>query len=610
MRFCFYASFPESRPRSHAGTNDCEVFVLNTKKTDRRARLFPSLLLAFVFPFTVLLFGPFEIYASNLTEFQFSLGDFFPLCLGYTALLTGLFFLLLYLPGERAYKGISRILFALSLLFFVQGNYLNLGLSSLEGDGGFSEYSLTQKLVNIGIWLAVTVGVWFLFRFLDKHSLTTTVTVIACITLIGMQLVSFAVLAVGDANVFRPVADRTAGDAPAVEKSVLTQKNMTSLAEDGNVYVFVIDRFDGKYAEETMEKDPDLFAALDGFTYYDDNLSLYARTYPSVPYMLTGEMMDYDNVDRVAYFEKAYGGAEQLEAMKAAGYTVNIYTEPVYAYEDAAVMAGYTDNVSVVRGYYVTNKLLLSGGMLGMSVYRYLPLAAKTLLGGVSTMTCAQTIGYDTDDPAYSVDLKNVYDIVRDADFTVKEGKQFSFLHVYGCHQPIRYGENMEKQFPSLFGDMFPSVENSFLIINEYIDALKENGLYEDATILITGDHGDVVNNYAKVSEPRLTALFYKPSGASGTPLVTSHAPVCHANMWASLAQSEGVTMPLDEQKSFADVAAAGNWESVTREYYFHRWGAGLFEILPYTVTGRASDFDNWQLASGETQKISGSEYQ
>lgn len=537
--------------------------------------------------------------------------DFFPLCLLFAFLLTGVFFLLLYLPGKKFYVGFSRILFALSLLFFVQGNYLNLGLSSLEGDGGFSEYTLTQKLVNAGIWLAVTVGVWFLFRFLDKHSLTVTVTVIACITLIGMQLVSFAVLAVGNKNAFRPISARSSDGKPTTEMSVLTKQNLTSVAKDGNVFVFVVDRFDGNYAEAAMEEAPELFASLDGFTYFDDNLSLYARTYPSIPYMLTGEKMDYDNIDRLAYFEKAYGDAKQLEALKAAGYSVNIYTERIYAYEDASVMAGYVDNISAVYGSFITDHLQLSGGMLGMSIYRYLPLAAKTLLGGVSTKTCSQTIDYDTDYPTYSIDLKDVYDTVTDADFTVNNGKTFSFIHTYGCHQPIWYGENMKKLFfPRLYGDMTPTVSNSFAIINEYLQALKDNGLYEDATIIITGDHGDSVNNYAKVTQPRLTALFVKPSGASGTPLTVSHAPVSHDNLWATIAESEGITLPLDCEDSVWDVAEAGNWDTVTRPYFFHRWGAGFFEIFPFEITGSARDFDHWTLLENETQRISGSEYQ
>ena len=44
-----------------------------------------------------------------------------------------------------------------------------------------------------------------------------------------------------------------------------------------------------KSAEAAFNNDPSIFSALDGFTYFEDNISLYGHTYPAIAHMVTGE---------------------------------------------------------------------------------------------------------------------------------------------------------------------------------------------------------------------------------------------------------------------------------------------------------------------------------
>ena len=69
---------------------------------------------------------------------------------------------------------------------------------------------------------------------------------------------------------------------------VLTTENIFEVSSKDNVIVFLLDRFDIYYYEQVLKQDADFFAPLDGFTFYDNNISLYSRTYPAVAYMLTG----------------------------------------------------------------------------------------------------------------------------------------------------------------------------------------------------------------------------------------------------------------------------------------------------------------------------------
>jgi len=108
---------------------------------------------------------------------------------------------------------------------------------------------------------------------------------------------------------------------------LLTYENLGVLGSESNVVYFVIDRFDWEYYAWAREKAPEIFYNLDngGFTYYDDAISLYPRTFPSIAYMVTGVENDFSQSCE-DYFASAYGRSEFMRQLYRAGYTVNIYT--------------------------------------------------------------------------------------------------------------------------------------------------------------------------------------------------------------------------------------------------------------------------------------------
>ena len=124
---------------------------------------------------------------------------------------------------------------------------------------------------------------------------------------------------------------------------------------------------------------------------------------------------------------------------------------------------------------------------------------------------------------------------------------------------------------------------------------MKALGLYEDATIVITGDHAWSVNDYLLIGEElwadkgdevetgeasdneeetvspeenlpendpdddsddrgvRLTAMFFKKSGVSGEPIKTSTAQVSQDELWNTILESEGLE-ELKKGLSFFDI--------------------------------------------------------
>ena len=125
-------------------------------KTTITNRIFPTLFIAFVIPFIVCICIPLEIFGNNLDEFLFSTAGFLPISLLFCLLFTLVFFLILLFLPQKAYRIACAVLIALGFMCFLQGTYLNMGLSSLSGDNlGDKVITIGQKILNLIVWIVV-----------------------------------------------------------------------------------------------------------------------------------------------------------------------------------------------------------------------------------------------------------------------------------------------------------------------------------------------------------------------------------------------------------------------------------------------------------------------
>ena len=234
--------------------------------------------------------------------------------------------------------------------------------------------------------------------------------------------------------------------------------------------------------------------------------------------------------------------------------------------------------------------------MLRVATYRILPYPLKGVLGLVDSFGYQKSIDYLGDQPMYTTDMKDVYEDVSSRPFVTHVGGNFTFLHFDGCHTPNVYGPNFEPVDDSDEWNTNLSLDLSFKIIDTYLNALREAGLYKDATIIITGDHCAAINDMKDPDGARVTALFVKKSGEEQTPLSVSSAPVCHGDLWATIYASEGITVNFDCGRPVFDVAED---DPRVRQYRFQK-GYSSSEIVTYDVVGDAKDFDNWTLTDRE----------
>lgn len=620
-----------------------------------KRKLPTTLLLSIVAPLTVCFFGPFETYFGNASEFTFALGDFLPYAAAIALAVAAIIFGVLISLDGRAFDVASASVLALSIMTFAQKYYLNLGVNALAGDGvGTTEVSTAATVLNAVLWVVVIAGAIVAALILKKQGKATffvssalILTAIFVTQAVGCAAVSGGFNTNGaengssasteaiedgenadnsqgnnESNGSESVngttqPDSTTKDEPEDmerEPGVLTFDHLTELSSGKNVVFFLVDRFDVRYFEKLQKTEPEFLESLDGFTFYNDYTSLYCRTYPAVASILTGVENDFEST-RLEYFKDAYSNGGHLRALYNAGYDVNVYTEKYYVYDDAFYMSDYVKNTSGVKGYEIDSNLALSGDMIRLSLSTCLPFVAKSAVGELSTPDFNAHAVYEAAAPMYEADMKDVYDHITAEDFTAVESYgQFSFIHIYGCHTPVKYNLDWETANDQEKNDTTMALKQSLIIINEYITEMKKLGLYEDATIVITGDHPAALSDSKLIGEAsksdngtRVTAMLFKRSGESGTALKTNTAQVSQDELWATIYESEGLTS-LKKGESFFDIEEG---EERERRYLFELSvklddGTRADEIVTYKIVGTARDRDNWSI---EDRRVVGKIY-
>lgn len=577
-----------------------------------------SLLLALTAPLTVFFFGPFETYCGNMSEFLFSLGDFLPLCIAFGAVAAAVIFAVLMLLDGRAYDIACAVIVWLSVMLFLQRYYLNFDVNALAGDGvGTTEAPVIVAVLTTLLWVIVGAGVIFAAIWLKKKNLAPFFVscAVVLIVVLATQTIGFAALSM-TTDVYVPVNDRAENESEgeseteakepdtAKDKGVLTYENLNELSGGKNVVFFLIDRFDVRYFEKLQKEDPEFLEQLGGFTFYNDYTSLYCRTYPAIASILTGKENDFDGT-RLNYFKEIYKDGGHLRALYNAGYDVNVYTEQYYAYDDALYMKNYVDNVSGTNGYIIDDNRALATDMLRLSLSTCLPFPLKSAVGELSTPKFNAHVENNADEPKYDADNKNVYEYITEHEFVKNSSKgQFSFIHIYGCHTPVKHNLDWEEANDKEKNDTTMALKQSLTIIYEYIEQMKKLGVYDDATIVITGDHPAALSDTKLIGEAsksdngtRVTAMLFKRSGEKSTELKTSTAQISQDELWNTIYESEGLTS-LKTGKSFFDIAEG---EQRVRRYLFERSvtledKSRADEIVEYKITGSARVRENWQI--------------
>lgn len=539
-------------------------------------RLLTALSMSLAIAFTFAIFGPYEMYALNLGSFAFRINEIFGTLVVICALSVLVLTLFLSLLRGKVFDVSVSLLFGLLLASYAQANFLRNSLGQLTGD--FIAWNLykTDFVLNLFAWVLLLSIPLILYRYNKK--VWAFLTRFVPLLLVVVQVISMVSLQ-GTVSKYQPETEQ-----------YLSTGGLYEVSAKENIIVIILDRLDNRFLDSVSEDSPGYFDRLDGFTYFTNNATLYSATFPSVANLLTGNVFMYEG-SHSAFLSEAYKSSTFLPLLRDHGYQVKLYTEPRFAYANASDLEGIADNMAMAK--LTVNHPAAIREFLLLSAYRYAPVTFKPFFW-TSTDQFSKVINKDIDPPPYTTDDLYFYDTLRSKQLSIDSNeKSFTFIHLNGPHAPFNMDENAQP-LPSNQATVLSQTKGSFHIVFEYLDQLKALGLYQDATIIITGDHGARPNDISPLQAAITTGLFVKPSGQAGTPLAMNSAPVSSDNFRPTIYQAAG--LPYEELgQSYFDVPVDSK---APRYQYFlvvesqdSPRRLQIFEIMD-----NARDFNNWKL--------------
>lgn len=524
---------------------------------------------------TLIFFGPFESLAYAGNAMQYDHRDIWlPLALISLAVFAAGTLLLPLMKG-RLFRYTVTLIFGLTLCGYLQSVLMNGVLGPLDGNacvipGGAAVF-------NLVVWLILLVGCFVVLQLSRKF--WRILLRFGSILLAVMQLVSVCAIAFGN----HPKSAQ-------INTLCLTESGMYEYSKEKNIFVFVLDRLDQSYVEEILQEDPTFFDGMDGFTRYTNAISAYARTQPALNQLLTGSENAF-YCDKDEFFANSWkeDGKELLADLEAQGYTTELYTNIGYLFSDGDYAQTYVKNAAPVNDVN-TGKVLPK--MLQLSAYRWSPLICKPLFWADTNyynegaLSAADVHTYEFNDSHYGPGF-------REAEATRSKGS-FKFYHLFGSHAP--YTMNADGTASQEETSAREQTIGCFTHLFAAFDRMKALGIYEDATIIITGDHGSAYKDSAPILRATTMGFFYKPSGSAGTPLAYSAAPVCTDNVCATIMKQAGLSdysaygQALEDIPEDADIVRY-YYKSVADKETWHE-----VKLCKYAVVGDANDLNNWTL--------------
>ncbi|MCL2110644.1 MAG: hypothetical protein FWH32_00025 [Clostridiales bacterium] len=533
-----------------------------------RGRLKAALPVVLAVCLSFVFIGCLDLFTQNSTLMPFKLFEVTPVLLACFAACFVILIVAVPLFRGKVFEILLSLALAVLIAGYVQGNFLNMGLGELTGDPiAWGDY-LGMTIGSAVFWVCVFAAVFLLWRY--AQPVWRGLMVFAPVILIIIQ--SVALMSVLGAGI-----ENRDGVYGTVDQSgeTLSIAGINELSAGNNTVVFLLDRLDEEIIVEIEGMDSAFFDRLDGFTRFKDNMSYYVSTFPSVTTMLTGHHFYFDGLVG-DYFSYAWENAEMMHKMKERDVDIKLYMAKGYTYGSIEDLQGIASNILVPEYDFDERVALVK--LLKLSGFRYAPMPAKPLFWLSPTefadavIMTAEASPYVTNDFAFYQMLLTERLRLSDAPGT------FVFYHLLGPHDPLWMDENIQRVDQSTPARQAMGV---FGIIYEYIEQMKALGIYEDATIIITGDHGFMQGDV--LERPALTGLFVKPGGVYGTPLGTDETSVNPDHFAATIMAG----MFGDAEGFGSTYLEASERDAVIREY--------IQNLRRYEVTGDGRDFSNWR---------------
>ena len=560
-----------------------------------RARFGFGLAAAAFLSITLLVVAPFELVAANSASLLLGVPDIWWCMVLLAVACAVVLALVLSAFRGRAFTCAFVLVIAVGICCYGQAMFMNGGLPTADGNTVNWLDFRRKAFVTGAVWLAVIVVMVAGSRLRPR------------LWRIGGVAVACALVLVQGIGVASLVASPEA-IAQARDDVDFTEEGLFDLSAKDNVVVFVLDTFDTSYMDEVLKSNPDALASFEDFTYFHNSTGGMIPTRYAIPVLLTGqtpETMDgYDG-----FFYRSYEQGTFLSDIHDAGYSIGIYSDST-GINDESVDVRQRISEQTLNVHKVTAQVDPLGTMRILAqcaLYRDAPWLLKPwfwyytdelnnmmVADSESTANSDASTLYRLNDAAYYQKLQD-RGLALDDD---ADAGAFRFIHLTGAHYP--YTLNAQAQ---TVGEGNTSrkeqAEGSLVIVSEYLEQMKRLGIYDDATIIVTADHGNwyLTEQIDHATSPLMLVKPARHDGGQRQPVATSEMPVSHFDFEATVIDAMGLDASAYGQTVF-DVDDPNR----VRHYFMTAVNSDQVYLAykEYEITGQALDFNNWRLTGRE----------
>lgn len=487
-------------------------------------KLIPAYILSFVIAFTVFVYEPIMLYATNKTDLWFDFMTMMkPVVLLFGIALIALIAFYTVLKKlskkDKVYNIILTISFIVYFASYIQGNYLLAKLPGLDGTTIVWKGFLVQNIITAVIWLILILSYIFTIK---KYSFEKVLNVSY-----KVALAVFIMLLASALSTTFTTKKMFMKKYPVF----VTEKNFAKFSDDKNFIIFLVDAVDSKEFDKALQvsKYKDNFK---DFTYYPDSMSYYLFTRESVPLILTG-IPNYNEDDYNVYYNKAFDKSELINELVSRDYNINLYEyELIWTTEKSRVVEN-TEEIS-----NAINIKHFAKCDLKYVAYKYLPYFLKKY-AHIERMNFNYGKKADYEN-AYSWDNIDNYNMIRYANVSKEHAKNFKFIHTNGAHPPYNMTAEL-KRVSEKKSSYQTEINASIKLLSSYIDLLKANGVYDNSVIIFIADHGYTGGDSVGKKNP---ILYIKGINEKNKEMKVSDRKVSHLDLM------EAYKLLLDDKKS------------------------------------------------------------
>ncbi len=282
-----------------------------------------------------------------------------------------------------------------------------------------------------------------------------------------------------------------------------------------NLIVFVLDYFSNQYLEPLETAYPEATEFLHDFTYYSNMDCTYIGTFPSMAHLTTGCEVD-TSLSTADWFEAIWNSEKTLdfyEMLENRGYKANLYTDAVYLCGyNRELMKGKVSNLVNSAQKLDINSRLLFKTLIKMSCYRMAPDVLKSFfyvnIDGYAGIVNVVEDRIFHENYEFNQGLKG-QGLKMDDKYNYYIVQHLMGTHLYTTDETGKYKEDASLE---------ETAKGCMVILEDYLNQMKELGVYDNATIIVTSDHGDFDDSQV---------IFYiKKRGEQHEKSPINHAPV------------------------------------------------------------------------------------